>query len=95
MLDNRGAYRPLVYNDRAMAMLSKFPAHTTTIAIMITQRFGCAVSVLVGNNPQAGRGLRLLVAGPSNTVPSAAKREPCSGQSHDFSRSLKRTTPPR
>jgi hypothetical protein len=44
---------------------------------------------------QAGRGLRLLVAGPSNTVPSAAKREPCSGQSQDFSKSLKRTIPPR
>ena len=49
----------------------------------------------VGHNPQAGRGLRLVVAGPSNNVPSAAKREPCSGQSQDFSRSLKRTIPPR
>ena len=44
---------------------------------------------------QVDRCLRLLVAGPSSTVPSAANREPCNGQSQDFSRSLKRTTPPR
>src|SRR6476659_3371182 len=30
---------------------------------------------------QLDRGLRLLVAGPSSTVPSAANRVPCSGQS--------------
>ena len=35
------------------------------------------------------------VAGPSSTVPSGAKREPCSGQSHDSSASFQRTTPPR
>ena len=44
---------------------------------------------------QAGRGLRLLVDGPSSTVPSAVNREPCKRQSQDFSRSLKRTMPPR
>ena len=49
----------------------------------------------VANRRQAGRGLRLLVDGPSSTVPSAVNREPCKRQSQDFSRSLKRTMPPR
>ena len=36
-----------------------------------------------------------VVTGPSSTEPSAAKREPCNGQSQDFSASFHATMPPR
>lgn len=46
-----------------------------------------------------GYGLRIgasdAVAGPSNTMPSAPNREPCSGQSQDRSASFQRTMPRR
>jgi hypothetical protein len=39
--------------------------------------------------------LRFWFAGPSNIALPAVNREPWSGQSNDFSKSLNRTTPPR
>lgn len=39
--------------------------------------------------------MRSRVAGPSRRVPSGAKRDPCSGHSHDWSASFQLTMPPK
>src|SRR5687767_3302648 len=45
--------------------------------------------------PGSPAGERLRVAGPSSKVPSLLNREPCRGQSQDFSLSFQCTIPPR
>ena len=47
------------------------------------------------SRPSCGLAGRSRSAGPSRRVPSGAKREPCSGQSHVHSASFHESTPPR